>query len=99
MNMKRLGTFVICLVLILAVATCAVEKKEKDRKPTPAAKTVKPQDSASVKRVTPAANSRKATTKDGKTGVAEKKYDDFVDNNHNGIDDRKENLVTKEEKK
>ncbi len=93
--MKRTLILLLSALWLFAGAVCAVEKKEKP-KPVEAPKIVQPK----PKPVTPApaAKTTKPAGKDTKAKPAEKKYDDFIDLNHNGIDDRQENLVKKENK-
>lgn len=88
--MTRYLICVVCVIFALGLGSQAraVEKKEKQRvaKVKPAEKR-KP----SSNKVTP--DSQASTVR------SPKKYDDFIDKNDNGIDDRKEKLVPKAAKK
>ena len=94
--MKRM-TMIVLSALVLFVGTAfTVEKKEKP-KPVPPVKVQQPQ-AKKVVPPPPAGKTAKPAAKNVTTKPAEKKYDDFIDLNHNGIDDRQENLVKKEAK-
>lgn len=89
----------LALSLALGMSAGAVDVKQKDT-----TKVLKPKtkQTPAKKPVTPPAQPPKSVGqpagKGGKVQPTQKKYDDFIDNNHNGIDDRKENLVKKEDK-
>lgn len=90
--MKRAILFLILGLFLVSAGGNAwsVEKKSKDKKP--ASKTEekkKPEKKPEAKK--PQAPPKKKKPK--------KKYDDFVDKNKNGIDDRRENLKKKPEDK
>jgi hypothetical protein len=83
MTMKRLKYILSILgVLILTTGALSVEKEKKGATPTPPLKS-QLQDKKQVGKV------------DSTRRGAVKKFDDFVDRNNNGIDDRKENLTKK----
>jgi hypothetical protein len=89
--MRRLLTFAMipALAVLLAGPAASVEKKPKapSGNTEPAKKPVAPpkkQDSTSSKKLTKPAQT--------------KKYDDFIDKNNNGIDDRLEDLKKKPDK-
>ena len=73
---------VFCAAFLLAIAgdVLAVDKKKKD---TPV---------KTEKQERPAQKKQKASREQS----SERKYDNFIDRNQNGIDDRKENLKTKD---
>ena len=85
--MKRYITYIFCALFLFSLSgtAFAVEKKVKkaDVKKT------------AVKKETPKKNLKDTKTKQ----TAKKKYDNFIDKNNNGIDDRKENLKKKTTKK
>lgn len=93
--MKRVMTFLICAAWLLAVAPVgAVEKKGKDEKKSTTLQTKQ----STIKK--DSLKTAKDSTKKplGKQPAAispSRKYDDFIDKNNNGIDDRKENLKRK----
>jgi hypothetical protein len=96
--MKQIWILSLAGLLTLGLTVGAVDVKEKDSTKTQTTKTVPP---PAKKPVTPPAQSTKTGKQPAKSGSVQptqKKYDDFIDNNHNGIDDRKENLVKKEDK-
>lgn len=83
--MKRTIIYLVAGLFLLALSSDvnAVEKKDKKKEqPVVNEKNQKPSRDSSQQK-TPA--------------VEKKKYDDFVDKNKNGIDDRKENLKEKPE--
>ena len=85
---KRLLTFLIAVVVSfsLAVPVLAVDKKEKnDKKKTSIEKKSESKKKAVTKKQPP----RKQSPKKLKAG-SKKKYDNFIDRNKNGIDDRVE---------
>jgi hypothetical protein len=79
--MMRILACILCAALLLAASTdaLAVDKKKK----SPPAQTEERKKAAPKKKEP----SRQQST--------DRKYDNFVDRNQNGIDDRKENLKTK----
>ena len=85
--MKRVFTLLICTLFLLSCggSSWAVEKKSKDEKPASKTEQKKPEAKPADKK--PAPPQAKQEPK--------KKYDDFVDKNKNGIDDRRENLKKK----
>ncbi|MCK4607231.1 MAG: hypothetical protein KAU35_08055 [candidate division Zixibacteria bacterium] len=88
MRNALVAIIVISLLLSLGGNVLAVEKKGKK---SPAKVTV------TTEKQVPA---RKAPAEQNKTvKVDQKKYDDFIDKNNNGIDDRKEKLVPKAARK
>ncbi len=99
--MKKLMPYMLSLTLLVTgvSAAFAVEKKQKSTPPPKrteqaakdsSTKPTKPADKKSDPKATPQA-------KDDK-GKTEKKYDNFVDKNNNGVDDRRENLKKKDTK-
>jgi len=82
--MRRFFTWVVCVLMLAAFngSAFAVEKKTKDKA---AKQTVQKKTTAKTKGKT--AGRTKASTS--------KKYDNFIDKNKNGIDDRRENLKKK----
>ena len=85
--MKRLIIYIVCVAFCMSLAGPAysVEKKKKD-KPKTEQKSKQP-----AKKPTPPPAKKPEPPK-------KPKYDDFVDKNKNGIDDRKENLKKKPSK-
>ncbi len=86
--MRRILSYIICGVFLLAMAgpVGAIEKKGK----------VKP-NKVQVKAKKAPAPKKKSPTQGNR--VSKKKYDNFVDKNGNGIDDRKEKLKPKKDTK
>ncbi len=78
--MKRILVFLIVTALVMSLSTLAGAVEKKEKKADE-----KKQPSSQ------AANQKKAATAE----ADKKKYDSFVDNNKNGIDDRSENLKPK----
>ena len=103
--MKTIAPYLLAAALLITgvSSVCAVEKKQKENppaKPTQTAakdSTAKPAKAPEKK--SDAKPDQKSAPKQGegnaKTG---KKYDDFVDKNNNGVDDRRENLKKKDGK-
>jgi len=79
--LTRVVTFLVCGIFVLAAVSgvSAVEKKEKKSKD----QKEQPQ--------TPSTDKKPPEAKEPE----KKKYDDFVDKNKNGIDDRRENIKEK----
>jgi len=90
--MKRILTYLVCTLFLLASggSAFAVEKKSKDTKPAP-----KTEEKKKPEKKPETEKPEKPTKKP----EPKKKYDDFVDKNKNGIDDRRENLKKKPEDK
>lgn len=90
MIMKRILPYMLALTLLVSgvSAVLAVEKKQKET--PPAKKTEQPAKKETAKPVDPKAKQVKP--------AEPKKYDNFVDQNNNGVDDRRENLKKKEKK-
>lgn len=84
--MKRYIPYVVAVGLALSCigSGWAVEKKEKEK---PKQEQVKPKEAP---KPAPPVDDKKA-----EKPKPPKKYDDFVDKNNNGVDDRKENLKKK----
>jgi hypothetical protein len=93
--MKQIWILSLAGMLALGISAGAVDVKEKDTTKVQTPKTEQSKDKKPVSPATKSTVTGKRPTKAGGTQSAPKKYDDFVDNNHNGIDDRKENLVKK----
>lgn len=93
MIMKRILPYMLALTLLVsgASAVLAVEKKQKET--PPAKKTEQPAKKQTAKPVDPKAKQVKPVKP-----AEPKKYDNFVDQNNNGVDDRRENLKKKEKK-
>lgn len=94
--MKRLLTYAFCTLFLLSSggSAWAVEKKSKDDKP--ASKTEEKKKPEKKSDNEPEEKpAKKAPQKPPKKPAKKKKYDDFVDKNKNGIDDRRENLKKK----
>lgn len=85
--MRKLLTYIFCGLFLFSISgnALAVEKKNKDKKTTTQKKET--QKETEVKKT----DSKKTSTVTGKND-SQKKYDIFVDENKNGIDDRRENL-------
>ncbi len=85
--MKRLAVYIVCGMFVLSLSgpVSAVDKKKKQ--------SVKQQE---VQKKTPDSAKPGSTLKPARgTPVPKKKYDDFIDTNKNGIDDRQEKLKQK----
>lgn len=86
--MKNVLTYIITAAFVLSLSSVvpAVEKTPKNPPPKEPPKTApqKPKDTPKVKAK--------------EQPPAPKKFDDFIDKNKNGVDDRKENLPKKEGK-
>jgi hypothetical protein len=98
-QMKRIIVTCAAIIMLLSVYCPAVEKKERSSVPPPVRKI---DTLAKAKQAVPPATPAKAkdtTRKVGPANTGPVKYDDFIDKNHNGIDDRKENLVKKDSAK
>ena len=91
-TMKRFLTYAFCALFLLSSGggAWAVEKKSKDNKPPSKSEEKKKPEKKPDKE--PAKEPPKEPTKKPEK---KKKYDDFVDKNKNGIDDRRENLKKK----
>ena len=93
-QMKQLLPYVLAATLLVAgvSAGLAVEKKQKETAPAKPTEqpakpgTAKPADSKGAP---------KKTDKQAQPAQPDKKYDNFVDRNNNGVDDRRENLKKK----
>lgn len=87
--MKRLMTYLLCGFFLISVTgnVAAVEKKEKKTAKKQVVVKKKAVPSKSVKVVPKGKKGTVATTK--------RKYDNFIDKNKNGIDDRQERLKKK----
>lgn len=82
--MKKALIYIFAMIFLLSVCGTvgAVDKKDKTTPPVTENKNQKKQDT-------------KDKSQESKPAPTQKKYDDFVDKNNNGIDDRKENLKEK----
>jgi hypothetical protein len=82
--MKRTIIYLIAALFLFSATgpVFAVDKKEKDKSKT----------QETDRKQSP----RKDTSDRSSKAQQSKKYDDFIDNNHNGIDDRRENLKKKQ---
>ncbi len=91
--MKRFIAYLVCSVFLISVSgnVAAVEKKEKK----PAKTQVVQKNKALTKKGTNVVPMGKKETVGKKT----RKYDSFIDNNKNGIDDRQERLKAKSKAK
>lgn len=94
-TMKQIWILSLAGMLALGVSAGAVDVKEKDTTKVQTPKTEQSKDKKPVSSAAKSTVTGKQPTKAGSTQSTPKKYDDFIDNNHNGIDDRKENLVKK----
>lgn len=72
-----------CLVLMWAGPATAIEKSKKD-------KTSVQDNTATIKKQNPVDSERAVTDRTKKPENSRKSYDNFVDRNNNGIDDRAE---------
>ena len=95
--MKKLIPILIAATLLFTgvSSVCAVEKKQKE---TPAAKPTQPAAKDTSAKPTKPPEQKVQPKPSDKTVKPEKKYDNFVDRNNNGVDDRKENLKKKDGK-
>jgi len=87
--MMKLRTLIIAAVasgFVIAAADSGLAVEKKDKKATTA--------TTNKKEPAKGATSQKVTDPK-KSKTSEKKFDDFIDQNKNGIDDRRENLVAK----
>lgn len=83
--MHRIFVIITCLTaLLLAGTTLAVEKVEKKKPSEPPKKVTEPA------KPTPPAKPAVPNPPSKKPSPPKKKYDDFIDKNKNGVDDRKE---------
>lgn len=96
--LRRMLLALLCGALIISFvgSTLAVEKKGKD-KASVVKKATKAKQGTSKKAVTAKKNDSAAAAVNAKKAAP--KYDKFVDLNKNGIDDRKEKLVSKSKSK
>ncbi|HUV30242.1 MAG TPA: hypothetical protein VMY05_04005 [Acidobacteriota bacterium] len=94
--MKRLLTYLLCAAFLFSLSgvASAVEKKKKED--TPKAKVQKRDTSSKTVTKTTA---KKTILVPKRPAATKKKYDNFVDRNKNGVDDRRENLKQKVQKK
>lgn len=83
MKTKQILTIGLALATICAGSVLAVEKVEK-KKPEPPKKISEPA------KPTPPAKPTSPKQSPKKTEPSKKKFDDFIDKNKNGVDDRKE---------
>lgn len=93
--MLRIIVSLMCVVFMLSLSgeTLAVEKKDKDKKAViKKAKVTKP---VVVKQKPALIKSRDTSGVFASDSSGTRKYDRFIDKNKNGIDDRKEKLVSK----
>lgn len=95
--MKKLIPYLIAATLLITgvSSVCAVEKKQKE---TPAAKPTQQVAKDSSAKPTKPPEQKVQPKPADRTAKVEKKYDNFVDRNNNGVDDRKENLKKKDGK-
>jgi hypothetical protein len=98
-TMKMLSYILSVAILFLALMAFAVEKKEKPTVAEPPKKVDQPASAKTIPKNSTPHKNLDSIKKSAPAAGAPKKFDDFVDKNHNGIDDRKENLVKKDEKK
>jgi hypothetical protein len=83
--MKRIMSCLITFIIVLSLwgNASAIEKKQKSSTP--------PTKTTTTKNPTPQKTTQKTEQKTPAPSTAKpKKYDDFIDKNKNGIDDRKE---------
>ena len=87
--MKRLMAYLLCGFFLISVTgnVAAVEKKEKKPAKTQVVQKKKVPTKKSAKFI--------PKGKKGTIGAKKKKYDNFIDKNKNGIDDRQERLMKK----
>jgi hypothetical protein len=97
--MKKLSYILGALALSLGLTAFAVEKKEKPATTEPPKKVEQPAQAKVIPKNSVPRKNLDSIKRSAPAVGAPKKFDDFIDKNHNGIDDRKENLVKKEEKK
>ncbi|MCP4684301.1 MAG: hypothetical protein GY867_02535 [bacterium] len=90
--MKRILTFIFCAAFLVSGggSAWAVEKKSKEKPKTETEEKKEP-----AKKEAPKKPAAKKPSPPKKKPETKKKYDDFVDKNKNGIDDRRENLKKK----
>ncbi len=81
--MRKISIYIFALLFLFSVSSPVVAVDKKDKKDTT--------DKVVDKKV----DKPKDQTPPKQTEPEKKKYDDFQDNNNNGIDDRKENLKQK----
>jgi hypothetical protein len=95
--MKKLIPYLIAATLLITgvSSVCGVEKKQKE---TPAATPTQPAKKDTSTKPTKPPEQKVQPKPADKTAKVEKKYDNFVDRNNNGVDDRKENLKKKDGK-
>ena len=89
--MKRILYTILSLVILFSFCGNSLAVDKKTKKDTSKSKVVKQKKPAAKKPVV-------KTKKDVKPPTKGKKYDNFIDKNKNGIDDRKEKLVPKSSK-
>ncbi len=92
--MKHVMTYLFCTVWLIAAAlpASAVEKKGKDDK----AKTEQSKKTTPQKELSKSAkDTTQKKSPSSSLAPSQRKFDDFIDNNRNGIDDRRENLKRK----
>ncbi len=94
--LKRVITYGMCagLVLALALPVGAVKKADKDEKKTSVTKVDHTRKTGSNAKK--AASSKDAKAAEKKKAPSQGRYDTFIDENNNGIDDRKEKLKKKD---
>jgi hypothetical protein len=95
--MKRIFTILLAMMLMLSISAFAVEKTEKAPEKKKQEQVQQPVQQAQ----TPSPDSGKKPAdpkmqQKPRTNQTAKRYDNFVDKNNNGIDDRKENQKPKE---
>jgi hypothetical protein len=90
-QMKRFLPYMLAATLLVSGVSSglAVEKKQKQTPP------VKPTEQPAKPGTAKPADPKGAPKKTVKAAEPEKKYDNFVDQNNNGVDDRRENLKKK----
>lgn len=84
MKIKRLLTIGLIFATLGTSVAFAVEKVEKTKPTDP------PKKSAEPAKPTPPAKPASPNSPTKKSAPPKKKYDDFIDKNKNGVDDRKE---------
>ena len=84
--MKRFIVLLISMAVLVTFSGDVMAVSKKTKKDTTKTKVIK-QEKPKVK--------KPAASKTAKKVTNEKKYDNFIDKNNNGIDDRKEKLVPK----
>lgn len=100
--MKKLIPYLLSLTLLVTgvSAAFAVEKKQKSTPPPkPTQQAAKDSSAKPAEKKTEKKSEVKSTQKPADNKKAtDKKYDNFVDKNNNGVDDRRENLKKKDSK-